>query len=575
LTNWSVCFMRNFLLTQRRWWWLAAAVLLVVLAACVAQIPAAPATPATVATDSAAEATAEPTEATAVEATTVATATEETAPSESVTETATVMPSEEVTGTDEVTGSEEVTATEATTATEGSATGEPVASDSDGEASVVVEDEGATGEVSATSAVELMGGNPLPSEENYKGLPVGFTEEGLPYRGDPNAPIVMVEYSDFQCPFCNRHFVQTEPALDESYVRTGQVRVVFFDFPLVSLHPNAPAAHEASLCVAGQGSAASYWNYNAQLFRTVDEWNTLSDPLPVFERLAEQTGIDIAVYTACMTSHEKQALVQERVDAAFARGFSATPSFQVVRAEDDAVFQVIGAQPYEQFAGIVDSALAGEMPVAEAPQPEQQEGIPFWATADGWKPDPNRPGFNMAGDEYRGDVNAPLTVIEFSDFQCPYCLRHNTETQPALDEKYVDSGKVLWVYKNFPLNIHPQAPAAAIASECAAEQGKFWEMHEVLFNSVDSWAIADPTPVFAGLATDLGMDSDAFTACLSNPDIKARVDSDLAEGAQFVQGTPTFIIVNGSQGSIIPGALPEATFSKVLDDELAKTGTAQ
>jgi protein-disulfide isomerase len=144
-----------------------------------------------------------------------------------------------------------------------------------------------------------------------------------------------------------------------------------------------------------------------------------------------------------------------------------------------------------------------------------------------------------------------------------------------LDEKYVDSGKVLWVYKHFPLNIHPQAPAAGVASECAAEQGKFWEMHEALFGSVEEWSIDDPSEVFKGLANEVGLDADAFAACLADPEMAARVDSDMAEGTQFVQGTPTFIIVRGEQGSIIPGALPEASFSELLDEELAAAGVTE
>ena len=106
---------------------------------------------------------------------------------------------------------------------------------------------------------------------------------------------------------------------------------------------------------------------------------------------------------------------------------------------------------------MLDTLLAGETPQT-AQQPDQPEpGIPFWATADGWAPDPDRPGYNMAGDQYRGSLDAPLTVIEFSDFQCPYCRRHTLETQPTLDEAYVDSGKVLW--KSDPR----QAAHAAIA----------------------------------------------------------------------------------------------------------------
>ena len=509
--------MRNLRIASR--WWLGAAfVLLLVLAACVAQLPAVtPESPAV-------EATAEP------------------------------APTAEATA-------------EAADAT-----------DSDEGATVTVADDetAAVAEAAMRTALALVGGAPLPSDETYKGLPVGFTEDGFLYRGEPDAPIVMIEYSDFQCPFCKRYFIQTEPSLDESFVRTGQVRVVFHDFPLLSLHPNAPAAHEASLCVSDQGSATMYWNYHAELFRSVEEWQGAGDPLPIFSRLADETGADVDAYEACMTSHLMQDLVQARVDSAFAAGFSATPSFQFVRLEDAVIFELIGAQPYDEFGSVVELALAGEMPIAAVPEQQpQQEGIPFWATVAGWQPNPDRPGYNMAGDEFRGDIDAPLTVIEFSDFQCPYCQRHNAETQPALDAKYVDTGKVLWVYKHFPLNIHAQAPAAGVAAECAAEQGMFWEMNAALFDSVQQWSVNEPNPIFVEIATGMGLDVDAYATCLDDPEMMARVDSDLAEGSQFVQGTPTFIIVHGDQGSIIPGALPEATFSQLLDEELAKVGVTE
>ncbi len=516
--------MQNLLGIQRRWWLIATlAIVVVVLAACVTQI-----TPITKQTPAAEETVTTP-------------ATEESSNGESA-------PDEGAT--------EESTAEESASEESGA--------------------EVAQGD--AVTASELSGGAAIPSDETYKGLPVGFTEEGFPYRGEPDAPIVMIEYSDYGCPFCNRYFVQTEPAVDEAYVRNGDVRVVFHDFPLESLHPNAPAAHEASLCVAAQGSAATYWDLHAELFRSVDEWSPLSDPLPVFARLAEEVGADMGAYESCMADGEQAAVVQERVDVGFARGFNGTPSFQIVRATDNVVFQLVGAQPYEQFASVVDSALAGGMPTAEQvaqPEQPQQAGIPFWATAEGWQPDPERPGYNMAGDQYRGDVDAPLAVIEFSDLQCPFCQRHVTETQPSLDEKYVNTGKVLWVFKHFPLSIHPQAPAAGTAAECGGEQGKFWEMHEALFASVEEWSVDDPTDVFTGIAEEVGLDTEAFAACLQDPDIAARVQSDLAEGSQFVQGTPTFIIVRGDSGSIIPGALPESEFSQVLDQELAEAGVTQ
>lgn len=412
----------------------------------------------------------------------------------------------------------------------------------------------------------------LPSEETYNGMPVGFTEDGFLYRGDPDAPVVMVEYSDYGCPFCNRYFVQTEPALNESYVRSGDVRVVFHDFPIASLHPNAPAAHEATLCVAEQGSAEAYWTMHAEIFRAVEEWST-GDPLPVLEQLAADVGADMDAYAACMEAGEVAQVVQERVNAAAARGFNGTPSFQFVRTEDRVAFELVGAQPYDQFAGTIDAALSGEMPQQTAESEAQpEEGIPFWATAEGWQPDPERPGYNVAGDQYRGEVGAPVTVIEFSDFQCPYCRRHVQDTQPTLDEQYVDTGQVLWIFKHFPLSIHPQAPAAGVAAECATEQGAFEEMHDLLFANPEAWSIQEPNPVFVEYAGELELDTEAFSACLEDPTMAARVQEDMEAGAAYVRGTPTFIVIRGDQGSIIPGALPVESFVEILDGELEAAG---
>jgi protein-disulfide isomerase len=406
----------------------------------------------------------------------------------------------------------------------------------------------------------------------YHGIPVGFTSEGNPFRGSPDAPVTMFEYSDFQCPFCVRYFVQTEPAINESYVRDGRLNVVFMDFPLVQLHPNAPAAHAASLCIADQGIEL-YWNMHDQIFRSQSEWSNSLDPALVFERLAGEVGGDVDAFKECVASAVKNPIVDGRVAAAAALGFSGTPSFRFVNNASGESFDLVGAQPFDQFAVTIDAMVAGETPASA--QQEQQQGsdeIPFWATAEGLALDPDRPGYTVAGDQTRGDPNALLTVVEFSDFQCPYCKRHSLESQPALDEKYVDSGKVRWVFKHFPLNIHPQAPAAGVAAECASEQDMFWEMHELLFERSADWSISDPNPVFLGLAGELGLDADAFQACLADPEMQARVDSDLQEGGPYVRGTPTFVVLAGQGGQIIPGALPLERFEEFFDQILAEVG---
>jgi protein-disulfide isomerase len=269
---------------------------------------------------------------------------------------------------------------------------------------------------------------------------------------------------------------------------------------------------------------------------------------------------------------EKQPFIDEGLAAGQAAGVSGTPSFVFVGADGEP-YLLVGAQPYDQFALYIDSMLAGEKPPVQ--EQEASEGgdqeIPFWATAEGWLPDPERPGYNMAGDVYRGNPEALVTVIEFSDFQCPFCKQHVEETQPPLDEEFVDTDKVMWVYKHFPLSIHPQAPAAGAASECAAEQGKFWEMHDLLFANQGEWSIEEPNPVFTGYATELGLDVDAFTACLESGEMDERVTSDMSEGAPFVQGTPTFIVLYNGQGQIIPGALPVDTFRQVLQEAIDTT----
>ena len=148
------------------------------------------------------------------------------------------------------------------------------------------------------------------------------------------------------------------------------------------------------------------------------------------------------------------------------------------------------------------------------------------------------------------------------------------ETQAALDEQFVESGQVMWVFKHFPLDIHAQAPAAGAAAECAADQGKFWEMHEALFADQQVWSVSDPTPVFEGLAADIDLDAAAFSTCLAGEEAAARVSSDMGEGAPFVQGTPTFIVLANGQGQIIPGALPLETFQEVLTEVVTQAGGA-
>ena len=159
----------------------------------------------------------------------------------------------------------------------------------------------------------------------------------------------------------------------------------------------------------------------------------------------------------------------------------------------------------------------------------------------------------------RGPKDAPITIVEFSDFECPYCgAAHDTVEQVM--STY--AGKVRLVYRQFPLSFHPHAAKAAEASLCAADQGKFWEYHDVLFKNQKK---LDPTDLKA-FATEVGMDGQKFGQCLESGDKKKAVDADQQAGlAAGVGGTPAFFI----NGIFLNGALPIDEFKKVIDLELA------
>ncbi|MBI4177674.1 MAG: DsbA family protein [Candidatus Aenigmarchaeota archaeon] len=177
-----------------------------------------------------------------------------------------------------------------------------------------------------------------------------------------------------------------------------------------------------------------------------------------------------------------------------------------------------------------------------------------------------------------GDVNAPVTVIEFSDFQCPFCRASYRDVLPQFKNDYVASGKVKFVYRDFPLaQIHPAALPAAEAGECADEQGKFWDMHNKIFGEQDKKGqstVAFNTTDLKNWAAEIGLDAQKFSSCLDSGKYKSEVAKDLSDGENAgVQGTPTFFVGNPKDGySVIPGAVPYDVFKQVVDQELARAG---
>jgi protein-disulfide isomerase len=425
-------------------------------------------------------------------------------------------------------------------------------------------------EVGSISGMDtVLAGQDLENLETFEDLQVGFTEEGFPFRGDPEAPITVIEFSDYLCPFCGRHTNETLPTLLDQYVRTGQVRFVFRDFPLDSLHPTADIGHAAALCVAEQGPVL-YWRMHDQLFLRQGQWNSLSDPGDFLSNVAEEVGADMDAYEECLASGRKDEDVADSVAEGFALGFNATPSFQIMHTGSDEIHPFIGAQPVQEFAKWFDALASGAPPPVE-PTPEPPQ-LPFWASTEGLAPDPARPGYTIAGDPYKGETGARTVVVEFSDFQCPACGQHALEVQPALDEALVDSGEAMWVMKHLPLRMHALAPIAATAAECAAEQGQFWEMHHLLFETQGDWAVAEAdAPVddaaFTELALELGLEQAAFESCFLGRSALERVLSDLYDAQDAgIRSTPTFVVVQDGVGTLLQRSMPPDEFISIVRD---------
>ena len=164
----------------------------------------------------------------------------------------------------------------------------------------------------------------------------------------------------------------------------------------------------------------------------------------------------------------------------------------------------------------------------------------------------------------KGSASAPVTVYEMSDFQCPYCRQFALETFPQLDREYIATGKVRWVFINFPLtSIHAHAAAAAQVALCAAKQNGFWRMHDLLFHNQERWAAQEePGPFFLSLADSAKLSQPTMLACLKAPETLEAVKADAEGAARSGAGsTPTFYI----EGGLLEGALPVKVFRQVLD----------
>ena len=372
--------------------------------------------------------------------------------------------------------------------------------------------------------------------------------------GPATAPVTIVEFSEFQCPFCKR----VGPTMKQIKEKYGdKVRVVFKHNPL-PFHKDAPYAAQASIAAGQQGK---FWEMHAKLFE-----NQKALKKADIDGYAKAIGLDMAKFNKAVDS--KDVKDQIAADQALAKkvGARGTPNF-LINGE-----QLSGAQPLNRFTAVIDAQLeAAEALTKAGTKPDQVYAA---LVKKNFKAPSNKPGKKKGGGDdsktvykipadkgyAKGGKEPLVTIVEFSEFQCPFCKRV-LPTQDKILEEYGDDVRI--VFKHNPLPFHKDAPLASESTLAAGAQGKFWEMHDKLFENQRKLKRED----IDGYAKAIGLDMQKFKADLDSGKFKADIAADQKLAAQFgARGTPNFF-VNGRQ---ISGARPFDAFKKVIDEEIKK-----
>jgi protein-disulfide isomerase len=376
-----------------------------------------------------------------------------------------------------------------------------------------------------------------------------------PVQGPADALVTVVEFTDFQCPFCAR----ANQTVDELVKAYGpKIRVAVKQHPL----PFHRLAKGAALAALAAGEQGKYWEMHQRLFAD----QTTLEPEGL-EKHAKELGLNIEAWKAAMQAPKLEEQVKADEALASALGATGTPTFfvngRVVR----------GAQPLDVFKQTIDQELAkAEAMVKQGVRPGEvyariiEKGL---ANAPAFAPRatvPEPPStevkqMNIPADApQKGSRNAKVTVVAFSDFQCPFCTRGEASIK-QLQETYGD--KVRVVFRNMPLPFHKDARLAAAAALAAHEQGKFWEYHDTLFANQQALDRAS----LEGHAQKLGLDMARFKSALDTNKFEQTIVADVAEAQRLgVTGTPTFFV----NGRALIGAKPFDAFKTLVDEELKK-----
>ncbi len=388
----------------------------------------------------------------------------------------------------------------------------------------------------------------------YK-VPVGKS----PTRGSPGALVTLVEFADYQCPFC----VRAEPTVKALRDEYGDaLRVVFKDTPL-PFHPRAEPAAEAALEVRAEKGDAAFWAMHDALLAEPPD---LTDA--TLTKLATSAGAAADSVKKAIAGHAHQASIEEDIDLADDVEANGTPHFFINGR------RLVGAQPKEKFEALIDEEIAkAKALVAAGTKPEAVYETVVRDGIGAEEPEKKAVPAALTGPTTRaparGNPAARVTVHEWSDFQCPFCKR----VEPTLDRLMLEYGtRVRLVWHDLPLPMHPDAPLAARAArEVLSQKGEraFWTMHDQLFARQSELARDN----LDGYARGLGLDMGKWKTALDGAAHEAEVAGDraTAEGLS-IGGTPTFLVVprGAASGYVVTGAQGYPKFHKIVERALAE-----
>ncbi|WP_162687701.1 DsbA family protein [Bradymonas sediminis] len=401
-----------------------------------------------------------------------------------------------------------------------------------------------------------------PSAAKPAGPSVEFipVESNDPVFGNTKDPLVtIVEFSDFQCPFCSK-VVPTVKQIKEEY--GNEVRFVFKQLPL-AMHAEAKPAARASLAADRQGK---FWEMHDLLFEKHREFKSKSADFEGYAAgLAEQLGLNVAKFKKDYNDPAIAAQVERDLKLAGKVGARGTPNFWINGVN------LRGAQPFPSFKAEIDKQikLAKELKASKKLSGDDLYKALVEKNKASAPKAPAAPAAPAAKVDVKdlalgnapilGPKNAPVTIVEYSDFECPYCKRGDASLKEAIADY---DGKVKVAFKHYPLPFHKKAPGASKAAMAAGEQGKFWEMHDLLFENQRNLGSDD---TYIGYAEKLGLNVEKFKKDLKNPEYQKIIDADMAQGSKVgVRGTPAFFI----NGERLVGAQPASKFKEAIDRAL-------